>query len=349
MRKNKLSALAVILFSGGVLTLSALVVPGFVNSAVVAKNTSAAIHEGPRLDVQAEAVPVLKVEAPEPVSTVTEDLIKGMTEEQIRQIYDFLDKPGDPKVIGREMTGQDINRRRVLEDKFVYDGLRPGKQLPLKPGQGALYLDLETNTYYYPERSWTDEELLQLIDWSYRLNYISSKRNITAPPSPQKSGKAEAVALAADSVRKLFGSDVSKLKASAVLAEPGTDKSPLWMVQFAPYKSLTLLGEGKEFWEYHVIVDDEAGVVVDTTAFNPALARTPIDAAAAAAIQKDASWIHKATQIVMNKQGDTRAIAEAYLTDTEVNNKRGMVAVCCLKTEAGILRNSATRIRRCAA
>ncbi|MNU09271.1 hypothetical protein D3C72_2557370 [compost metagenome] len=29
----------------------------------------------------------------------------------------------------------------------------------------------------------------------------------------------------------------------------------------------------------------------------------------------------------MDKQGETRRIVKAYLTDTEVNNKRGMVAV----------------------
>lgn len=326
MNNNKLSALAVILFSGGALTLSALVVPGFVNSAVVAKNTSA-IHDSSRLDVQGKTVPLLKVEAPEPVSTVTENLIKGMTEEQIQQIYDFIDKPGDPSISGREITDSEINRRRVLEDQYVYDGLRPKQQLPLEPAQAAVYLDLETNTYTYPERNMTDEELLQLIDWYYRLNYLASKRNVSAPPMPQDIDKAEAELLAAESVRKLFDADVSKLDTKVMLAEPGLDKRLTWTVHSAPYKSLTLLGQGKEFWEYHVIIDAVTGDVLDTTAINVALKRTPIDAASAASIQKNASWIHKATQIVMDKQGETRKIVKAYLTDTEVNNKRGMVAV----------------------
>lgn len=327
MRKNKRSTLAVILFAGGALTLSALLVPGIVNSAVIAKN-SPALQDNAQPASTGNTVPVLKVEAPAPVSTVSEDLIKEMTEAEIQRIYDFMNKPGnDPRISGREISDSEVNRRRVLDDRYVYDGLRPKQQLPLKPGQAEMYLDLETNTYTYPERSMTDEELLQLIDWSYRLTYIASKQNVTIPPAPQKVSQAQAEALAADSVRKLFDSDVSKLKATALLAEPGLDKRPVWTVLFAPYKSLTLLGQGEEFWEYHVIIDAKTGVVEDTTAINLALTRTPIDTAAATAIYKDASWIHKATQVVTEKQGETRTIVQAYLTDIEVNNKRGMVAV----------------------
>ncbi|WP_342440073.1 hypothetical protein NSS79_15815 [Paenibacillus sp. FSL L8-0436] len=327
MSKNKLSAtLAVILFSGAVLTVSATLVPSFVNSAVVTKN-SPEIQGSAQLALTGSTVPVLKVEAPAPVSTVKEDLLTQMTDAQIQQIYDFIDKPGDPHNSGREMTESEVNRRLVLDDQYVYDGLRPKQKLPLKPGQAEVYLDLETNTYTYPERSLTDEELLQLIDWSYRVNYILSKRNVTAPPLPQEFSKAEAQVLAAESVRKLFDADISKLQTTVILDELRPDKHPTWSVHWSPYKSQTLRGQGKEFWQYHVIIDAKTGVVLDTTAINVALKRTPIDKAAASAIQKDASWIQKATQIVTDKQGETRNIVKAYLTDTEVNNKRGMVAV----------------------
>lgn len=328
MSKKKLSAtLAVILFSAGALTVSAHLVPGFVNSAVIAKNSPANQDSG-ELAMTGNTVPVLKVEAPLPVSTVTEDLIKQMTDTQIQQISDFMNKPGnDPRISGREITDAEVNRRRVLEDRYVYDGLRPKQMLPLKPGQAALYLDLETNTYTYPERSMTDEELLQLIDWSYRLTYIASRQNQAETPEPQKISQAEAEALAANSVHKLFDADVSKLNTRVILAELGQDKRPVWTVHSAPYKSLTLLGQGREFLEYHVMIDAKTGIVEDTTVINLALKRTPIDAAAASAILKDASWINKATQVITDKQGETRKIVKAYLTDTEVNNKRGMVAV----------------------
>lgn len=327
MRKNKLSALAVILLSGGALTLSAFLVPGFVNSAVIAK-TSSAIQDRAKPATAGSMVPVLKVEAPAPVSTVTEDLIKDMSDAEIRRIYDSLNKPGlEPSISGREMTDAEAKRSQVLADQYVYDGLRPKQPLPLKQGQAELYLDLETNTLTFPEREFTDEELLQLIDWGYRQGYMYARLHATAPPLPQDISEAEAKQLAAESVRKLFDTDVSKLNTTITLNDSIMDKQPAWQVFFAPYKSSTLQAQGEEYWQYVVIIDAKTGDVLDTTAVNVALTRTPIDEAAAKVIQTDASWIHKATQIVMDKQGETRKIVKAYLTDTEVNNKRGMVAV----------------------
>ncbi|CAM4426088.1 hypothetical protein PATY110618_14460 [Paenibacillus typhae] len=327
MNKKKWYAGAVVLFSGGVLTLSAFVVPGIVNSRVIAGN-------GPAVQAKAQpaaggsAIPVLKFEAPAPVSTVTADLLKDMSEAQIKQIYDYINKPGlEPGISGREITEAEINRRLVLEDQYVYEGLRPEQPLPLKAGQAEVYVDIETHTYTYPERTMTDEELLQLIDWSYRLNYIAARHNVTVPPLAQDISEAEAKRLAAESVNKLFDADVSKLKTKALLAELGADKQPAWTVHSAPYKAATLRGQEKEFQEYHVIIDAKTGDMLDTTVINGALKRTPIDDAAANRIAKDASWIHKATQIVMNKQGEKRTIVKASLTGTENNNKRGMVAV----------------------
>lgn len=327
LNPKKLSAtLAVVACTGGILAASGFVVPGLVNSAVVAKS-SAAMQGYSKQGVADSTVPVLKVEAPAPVSTVNDDLIKQMTKEQIQQIYDYLELPGDPKTSGREMTEAEINRRLVLDDQYVYDGIRPKQPLPLVPGPG-LYLDIKTNTYHYPERTWTDEELLQFIDWSHRVNLLASKRNnIEAPAIRQKYSKAEVDALAAESVRKLFDADVSKLKSNVMLLEPGYGIPSTWAVSYEPYKALTLRGQGQEFWQYHVQIDPDTGVVIDTTVFNSVIKRTPIDTAAAAAIKKDNSWVNAAVQIVKDKQGEQRKITKAYLTNMEVNNKRGMVAV----------------------
>ncbi|WP_405104290.1 hypothetical protein MHH28_17205 [Paenibacillus sp. FSL K6-1217] len=330
MNKSKLSAtLAVIAFSGGILAVSGFVVPSLADSAVFAKS-STATQVNAKLSPEGSTVPVLKVEAPVPVSTVNDDLLlEQMTEEQIQQIYDYLELPGDPNTSGREMTDAEVKRRQVLEDQYVYDGVRPKKLLPLQAGQGEVYLDLKTNTYHQPERTWTDEELLQMIDWRYRLNLVASKRNITAPvvAVPEKFSKAEIQTRAAESVRKLFDADVSKLKTNVMLVEPGYGIPSFWSVGYIPYKSSTLLGQGQEFWQYSVQVNPDTGVVVDTTAFNSVIKRTPIDAAAAAAMKKDDSWIKEATRIVKDKQGEKRKIVKAYVTGTEVNNKRAMVAV----------------------
>ncbi|WP_151736929.1 hypothetical protein [Paenibacillus tengchongensis] len=328
MNKNKRKATwAVLLFTGGALTLSSFAVPGLVNSAVVAKDRPEE-QTGSLLDLTGKSGPVLKVEAPAPVSTVNEELVERMTEEQIRQITDALDKLSrDPRISGRDITEAEVNRRLVLEDGYVYDGLRPKELLPLVPGQAEFYLDLDNNIYTYPERTMTDEELLQLIDWSYRLNYVLSSRSVTAPPVAQNISKTEAEELAAESVNKLFEGDVSKLEATVLLVELGQDKRPTWTVHFAPYRAQTLRGQGESCWEYNVFIDAKSGVVEDTTAFNPSLKRTPIDEAAARSIRKDDSWIQEAIRIVQDQQRETKAVVKASLTEVETNNKRGMVAV----------------------
>ncbi|WP_238653681.1 hypothetical protein [Paenibacillus piscarius] len=333
MNKKKGSAtIAVLLCAGGLFAISAVAVPNLVNSAVVAKDSTAAPQQDVILSLPESAVPVLKVEAPVPVSTVEDYLRKNMNQEQMDQIYDSLSKAPEPTVVGgHDETEAELNLRTkrhwVLEDQYVYDGIRPQKPMPFEAGQGDLYLDPKTNTLYVPDRTWTDEELLQLIDWNYRQAYAASLRFPEKPVPPQKYSESEFIMRAAESVRKLYDADVSKLEISTSLQQPGFGFPPQQWVYFSPYKERTMRGQGLEVWKYNVIIDPETGVVVDTTAVNLSAIRTPIDGAAAAAIQKDDRWIKEATRIVKDKQGEQRKIVKAYLTDTEVNNKRGMVAV----------------------
>ncbi|MEK3791350.1 hypothetical protein MKX42_06405 [Paenibacillus sp. FSL R7-0204] len=328
MNKKKRSvSIAVLLCAGGLFAISAVAVPNLVNSAVVAKDSTAATQEDVRLSQPKITVPVLKVEAPVPVSSVDDYLRKNMTQEQIQQINDYMDTGLEPQGVGVRLTEAETKRHLVLHDQYVYDGVRPQKPMPFKEGQGDLYLDLMTNTLYAPDRVWTDEELLQLIDWTYRQGYVSSLRFPEKPVFLQKYSESEFIMRAAESVRKLYDADVSKLKVSTSLHNPGFGYPSQWWVDFSPYKERTMRGQGQEVWTYNVWIDPETGVVVDTTAVNLAAIRTPIDEAAAATIQKDDRWIKEAKRIVKDKQGEQRRIVKAYLTDTEVNNKRGMVAI----------------------
>ncbi|MEK5469781.1 hypothetical protein MKY64_32835 [Paenibacillus sp. FSL R7-0210] len=332
MNKKKWSAsIAVLLCAGGLFAISAVVVPNLVNSAVVTKGSAAAQNDL-RLTLPESTVPVLKVAAPVPVSTVDDYLRKNMNKELMEQIYDSLSKAPEPTVVGgQDQTESELNlrtkRQWVLEDQYEYDGLRPQKPLPFEAGQGDLYLDLKTNTLYVPDRTWTDEELLQLIDWNYRQASAASLRFPEKPVLPQKYSESKFIMRAVESVRKLYDADVSKMQMATNLRKAEYGFPSQWWVYFSPYKERTMRGQGQEVWNYHVIIDTETGVVVDTTAVNLAAIRTPIDEAAAKSVQKDPSWIKEAIRIVKDKQGEQRKIAKAYLTDTVVNNKRGMVAV----------------------
>ncbi|MEK4004479.1 hypothetical protein [Paenibacillus sp. FSL H3-0333] len=240
MNKKKWSAsIAVLLCAGGLFAISAVVVPNLVNSAVVAKDSTAAPQKDVRLPLTESAVPVLKVEAPVPVSTVEDYLRKNMTQEQIQQIDGFLDRGLEPQGdSSRELTESETKRQLVLHDQYVYDGLRPQKPLPFEAGQGDLYLDLMTNTSYVPDRIWTDEEL----DWLYRQGYVSSLRFPDKLVFPAKYSESEFIMRAVESVRKLYDADVSKLEISTSLHKAEFGFPSQWWVYFSPYKERTMRG-----------------------------------------------------------------------------------------------------------
>jgi hypothetical protein len=329
MNNKKISTtLTVLLFSGSILVISAMIVPGFVNTSV-AKSIPVVQDTGKQI-LTSSKTPVLKVEAEKAKTTLSDlnkELQQLMTQEELQQIYDFADKPDNEITESRPMTEDEMNRRLILQDQYLYDGLRPKQPLPLKPGQAEHYWDLDKNRIVYPNRPLTDEELLETTDWHYRMDYAMSKRNIVTPLDSKDLSQTDAVALATTSVKKLFGADVSKLEVYANLNEILLFNRKSWMITFAPYKADTLRAQGKEFWQYTVIVDYPTRTVVDTTAANFTLKRTPISDEAAIAVQKDATWIHEATKIVTDKQGETRKITMAYLIDTDKNNSRGMVDV----------------------
>ncbi|MFF2015754.1 hypothetical protein [Paenibacillus sp. NPDC058177] len=326
--KKIATTLTVLLFSGSVLVVSAMIVPGFVNTSVA--KSIPVVQDTGKQTLTSSKTPVLKVEAETAkttVSDVNKELEQLMTQEEFQQIYNFADKPDNELTSNREMTEEEANRRLILQDQYLYEGLRPKQSLPLKPGQSEYYWDLDNNRIHYPNRPLTDEELLETTDWYYRLNYGLSKRNIVTPLDSKDLVQADAVALAATSVKKLFGADVSKLEVYANLNDAVILNKKSWLITFAPYKADTLRAQGKDFWQYNVIIDYTTRTVVDTTAANFTLKRTPISAEAAKAIQKDATWIHEATKIVTDKQGETRKITMAYLVDTDKNDSRGMVDV----------------------
>lgn len=329
MSKKKISTtLTVLLLSGSILVVSAMIVPRFVNT-TVAKSIPEEQKTGKQILTSSKA-PLLKVEAEKvktTLSDVNKELQQLMTQEELQQIYDFVDKPDNEITESRQMTEDEVNRRLILQDQYLYDGLRPKNPLALKPGQAEYYWDLDKNTIHYPNRPLTDEELLETIDWYYRMDYAMSKRNIVTPLDSKDLSKTDAVALASTSVRKLFGADVSNMEVYANLDDILLSNKNTWMITFAPYKADTLRAQGKEFWQYTVIVDYSTRTVVDTTAANFTLKRTPISDEAAHAIQNDATWIHEATKIVTDKLEESRKIAQAYLINTDKNNSRGMVEI----------------------
>lgn len=334
-RNDVKSALGVIFISGGLLGLSAFAVPHIVahterGRQVPEVNVSYyQQHTGtPAVQLASGQIPVLKIEAEAPVSTIQTYLEGVVTDEEIKQYNAYAEKLRFMDIkLSRPMTEQEIKRRLILDDQYRFDGLRPKQKLPVKAGNHEFYLDQSKATYVLPKRDLTDEEMLQFIDWDYRFSYVLSLNNVKPQPDQKDITEAEALGKARESVTLLFGVDLSKLEATAFYTKMGLEKNGEWLVSFHPYREGTLRAEGKPYFTYNVLIDPQSGTVMDTTIVEPNYKRTPITAELNQRIRQDSSWLQAARTIVADKQGETRAITGTSIIKDSVYDKRGVVAV----------------------
>jgi hypothetical protein len=327
-KKNVLAALAIIAISGGLLAASTFAVLHFVPTPVPELYGESKRQGIPAMTLANSELPILKVEASIPATTVKEYLEQTMTDEDIQKIYHYYDniKVGT-EASNRKMTDQEAKRLKVLKEQYIYEGIRPQKPLPLKEGNYSFYLDLSKATYVYPKRLLTDEELLQYIDWHSRVNFALSKRIVMPQPDTKDISEAEALVKAHDSVTRLFDVDVSKVKITTSYHKFGPGQIGEWVVHFQPYNAERLQASGETYFMYDVFIDSLTGNVIDTTLFNSNYKRTPITAAMKEQIKQDHSWIDAAKTIVREKQGETRAITNTSFIEDVKYDQRGVVAI----------------------
>jgi hypothetical protein len=327
-RKSVLEALAIIAISGGLLAASTLAVLHLVPTPVPELYGESKRQGIPAMTLANSEIPILKVEAPIPATTVKEYLEQTMTDEDIQQIYHYFDNIKiEVEASNRKMTDQEAKRLKVLKEQYIYEGIRSQKPLPLKEGNYSFYLDLSKATYVYPERLLTDEELLQYIDWHSRVNFALSKRIVKPQPDSKDISEADALAKAHDSVIRLFDVDVSKLKVTILYNKFGPGQIGEWIVHFQPYNVERLQASAETYFMYDVFIDSLTGNVIDTTLFNSNYKRTPITAALKEQIKQDHSWIDAAKTIVREKQGETRAITNTSFIEDVKYDQRGVVAI----------------------
>ncbi|WP_127590044.1 hypothetical protein [Paenibacillus lautus] len=327
-RKSVLEALAIIAISGGLLAASTLAVLHLVPTPVPELYGESKRQGIPAMTLANSEIPILKVEAPIPATTVKEYLEQTMTDEDIQQIYHYFDNIKiEVEASNRKMTDQEAKRLKVLKEQYIYEGIRPQKPLPLKEGNYSFYLDLSKATYVYPERLLTEEELLQYIDWHSRVNFALSKRIVKPQPDSKDISEADALAKAHDSVIRLFDVDVSKLKVTILYNKFGPGQIGEWIVHFQPYNVERLQASAETYFMYDVFIDSLTGNVIDTTLFNSNYKRTPITAALKEQIKQDHSWIDAAKTIVREKQGETRAITNTSFIEDVKYDQRGVVAI----------------------
>lgn len=332
-KKDVTSALKVIAISGVLLAVSTLTVLHIVTSTEVDWQAPDQYVESkdqivPEVTLASSNVPVLKVEAKNPVSTIKEYMEKTLTDEDIQLIYNYADNNTNAGPLSnRKMSDQEVKRMRVLTDQYTYEGIRPEKELPLKAGDYNFYFDINKDTYYYPIRPLTDEELLQYIDWIEKINYTLSKRIVPLKPDTKDITEASAVKKAKESISKLYDGDVSELEMFVSYMKLGPEQKGVWFVLFQPYMFNQVDASGETYIKYDVTIDSLSGAVIDSSRFISKNKLTPIPTRVSEQIKHDQSWITRAKTIVTEKQGEERSIVKASRIQDDKYDKRGIVAI----------------------
>lgn len=333
MKKKVLATTCVLALAGALLTANAAAGSSFLNNMVKAEGN--AYHnsgsesiipislEGTVKEKNSPAsVPNLTTEPEISEDTLYEYLSKVVTPEETQLYYNWADNSHNAKSLEtRELTDEESKRAFILRDQYDYDGLRPESPLPLVPGDYDFYFDIENDTYHYPDRAMTDEEILQWIDLGARLNYALGLRYdlLYADQNPQPSSKditeEEALDKAKINLKKLFDFDLDKssLSVSISFSTVGPAERGEWHIFLAPYKMNTLLANGETYWTYNVSVDSLTGDVTDTSGRCSTYERTPLTADTRNAVSEDNSWVETARAILTEKLGETRKINNIFV------------------------------------
>ncbi|MBS5958218.1 MAG: hypothetical protein KIC73_15045 [Clostridiales bacterium] len=103
--------------------------------------------------------------------------LSHMTQKEIKERYDsFQNSEGEAYQYSRELNWNERLREDQLKSLYKKGERFPkGSLMILKQGEkvnpDTIIYDEKHSTWYFPSRELTDEELLEMIDYTYKLNY----------------------------------------------------------------------------------------------------------------------------------------------------------------------------------
>ncbi|MBD5465074.1 MAG: hypothetical protein HDR22_04550 [Lachnospiraceae bacterium] len=122
----------------------------------------------------------------------------------------------------REMSEEEQARWRDLQDRYEEGGLTPKEEIDIVDKMEDTGREVEhpvfeiwNHEYFLPKRTLTDEDLLRMIDFEYKLSAAVSQRSEelskAAEDSSDKVEEDEAMEIAGSAVEKMFDLDASSM------------------------------------------------------------------------------------------------------------------------------------------
>ena len=262
----------------------------------------------------------------DPETTIKGYFDKTTSQEDIQMIYTMADNANHNGGVGnRSLRDSEEDRLDGLREEFINEGMRPKVPLSLIVEGEGLYLDTSNETYHYPQRDVTDEELLQLIEWRFRVNYALSLRNPPqeeAVPSGEMMSEEEAIAVARDKVKKVFDEDITDFKVDAGFQHHdsgvGVVRKPAWFIEFEKDEINPL-----NWNRYVVFLNYETNSEEVICMSNDIDSYMTMNKMQEEIVANDPSWAERAVEIVVEKYGETGTIKEVYQKDTPTEFSEG--------------------------
>jgi hypothetical protein len=182
--------------------------------------------------------------------------------------WDFSWMKGDKTpqyTLSRSLVDDEYTRLARLKTDYLLSGLRPATPLATsETTDGGLWFDENTTTLHLPEKyELSDDEMLHYIELTDTLT-----RQAVLKKTPDMITQQRAMEIATSWAKKLFGMDVSGLKAFVSLEDGtfwGSDDGPaaLWRVRFGPEDMLVRENGGDYAYDRCEFQIDAAGGALD--------------------------------------------------------------------------------------
>ena len=207
------------------------------------------------------------------VENLAKQRLESMPKEEKADLVDEIDTANvDASTYSRELTQEEEERKKELTIAYQKDGRFPEGELKRVEDESKVDKDTlcfvpETSYFYLPDRDLTDEELLQIIDYSKKVNYALQERyqekypeEAAAQEEKEKEARQkleaegaisedEAVAKAQEWLEKLCGTTGEGMELNYYIDTDifGTEESPVHQVNW--------IIDGEEYCYFYIDID----------------------------------------------------------------------------------------------
>lgn len=175
------------------------------------------------------------------VNNQVKERMESLPEQEITEVVDVIDNGHVAAAsYSREFTDAELKRMKELTIEYNRDGRFPEGEINIVEDEsqvdsGKLCYGEKTGCYYLPDRELTDEEFLQMIDFSEKVDYALEKRYEKDYPKEDAKRKSEkerlqqkveeingiseeeAISIAGDWLNKTYGKTPTDYKVSCYL------------------------------------------------------------------------------------------------------------------------------------